>query len=149
VKATWTPPRGDKDYQSQMGKMSFILNPDVKKGLQMVADYKSLYRDRIVIIALSGSFETSDIVEFENIISYFQEKKRNRFILELKELENISSEALFMLIRLAKKMKQRKGGIAILNPRNRIEDQFKISNAIKEIKIVKNFSNAIKEVKYG
>jgi len=149
VKATWTPPRGDKDYKSYMGKMSFILNPDVKKGLQMVADYKSLYRDRIVIIALSGSFETSDVVEFENIISYFQEKKRKKIILELKDLENISSEAMYMLIRLSKKLKQQRGGIAILNPQNRIEDEFKISNAIKEIKIFKNFSDAIKEVKYG
>lgn len=149
VKATWTPPRGDKDYKSFMGKMSFILNPDIKKGLQMVADYKSLYRDRIVIIALSGSFETSDIVEFENIITYFHGKKRKRIILELKDLENISSEAMFMLIRLAKKLKQHRGGIAILNPRDRIEDEFKISNAVKEIKIFKNFSDAIKEVKYG
>lgn len=149
VKATWTPPRGDKDYKSYIGKMSFILNPDVKKGLQMVADYKSLYRDRIVIIALSGSFETSDVVEFENIISYFLEKKRKKIILELKDLENISSEAMFMLIRLAKKLKQQRGGIAILNPQNRIEDEFKISNAIKEIKIFRNFSDAIKEVKYG
>jgi anti-anti-sigma factor len=149
VRAAWTPPRGDKEYQSQLGKMSVFLNPESEKGLGMVADYKSLYRDHIVIIALSGSFEASDIVEFENLVKYFGQKKRKKIILELKELENISSDALSMLIQLSRKLKREKGGITVLNPQNKIEDEFKISNAVKEIKICKNYSNAIKEVKYG
>ncbi|MCK4943112.1 MAG: STAS domain-containing protein, partial [Candidatus Aminicenantes bacterium] len=149
VRAAWTPPRGDKEYQSQLGKMSVFLNPESEKGLGMVADYKSLYRDHIVIIALSGSFEASDIVEFENLVNYFGQKKRKKIILELKELENISSDALSMLIQLSRKLKREKGGITVLNPQNKIEDEFKISNAVKEIKICKDYSNAIKEVKYG
>ncbi len=149
VRAAWTPPRGDKEYQSQLGKMSVFLNPESEKGLGMVADYKSLYRDHIVIIALSGSFEASDIVEFENLVNYFGQKKRKKIILELNELENISSDALSMLIQLSRKLKREKGGITVLNPQNKIEDEFKISNAVKEIKICKDYSNAIKEVKYG
>ena len=129
--------------------MSVFLNPESEKGLGMVADYKSLYRDHIVIIALSGSFEASDIVEFENLVNYFGQKKRKKIILELNELENISSDALSMLIQLSRKLKREKGGITVLNPQNKIEDEFKISNAVKEIKICKDYSNAIKEVKYG
>jgi anti-anti-sigma factor len=149
VRAAWTPPRGDREYKSQLGKMSVLLNPESEKGLEMVADYKSLYRDQIVIIALSGSFESSDIVEFQNLVDYFRKKKRKRIILELKELENISSDALSMMIQLCNKLKREKGGLVVLNPQRKIEDEFKISNVIKEIKICKNYSNAIKEVKYG
>ncbi|MCK4836769.1 MAG: glycosyltransferase, partial [Candidatus Aminicenantes bacterium] len=149
VRATWTPPRGDKDYKSQIGKMSMILNPDTRKGLNLVADYKSLYRDGIIILVLSGSFEASDLVEFEKVIHYFRQKKRKKFILDLKELDNISSEALSMMIGMAKKLKKEKGKVCILNARDKIRDEFMISNAVKEIKIFKNYSDAINEVKYG
>jgi len=67
----------------------------------------------------------------------------------MKKLENISPEALSTLAQLPKKLKKRKGGIVILNPTGKIEDELKISNVIRKIKIFKNYSDAIKELKYG
>lgn len=149
VKAAWTPPRGERDYQSQIGKVSVFLDHAHEKGLEMVADYKSLYRDAIVILSLSGSFETDDIPEFQRIINYLHTKKRVKIILEFQGLENISSDSLSMLVQIALKLKRERGAMVVINPRGKIEDEFKISNAVKAIKIFKNFSDAINEVKYG
>jgi anti-anti-sigma factor len=149
VRAAWTPPRGDKGYQSQIGKMSLFLGHSREKGLEMVADYKSLYHDAIVILSLSGSFETSDIPEFERLVRYLHSKNRKKIILEFQSLEEISSDALAMLVQLSMKLKKEQGALVVIHARERIEDEFKISNAIKAIKVFKNYSDAIKEVKYG
>lgn len=149
VRASWTPPRGDGDYKSQIGKMSMVINPDNRKGLNLVADYQSLYREKIIILVLSGSFESSDIKEFERVLNYFRKKKRVRFILDLKALENLSSEALSLLINLAGKLKKERGKMCIMNAMDKIKDELIISNAVKEIKMFRNYSDAINEVKYG
>ena len=151
VRAAWTPPRGDKDFKSRLGTLlpGTGTGPELQKGLIMTADYKSLYQEGIVIISMSNSFEIDDIEDFKKIISYFGKKKRTKFIFEMKKLENISPEALSTLAQLPKKLKKRKGGIVILNPTGKIEDELKISNVIRKIKIFKNYSDAIKELKYG
>ena len=67
----------------------------------------------------------------------------------MKELENLSTEALCWLVRLAKRLRKAGGRITVIDPQSKIEDEFRISNVVKEIKIFKNYSDAIKEVKYG
>lgn len=148
VKATWTPPRGEDNLKSQYGCLPIELNLDTRSDMRISVDYKSLYDDRIVIISLSGRFEMNDIKKFADVISYLKRKKRKRFILEMKSLTDISSAALSNLVELNKSLKKQSGSIVILNPYSKISDQLKISNAIKEIKIYKNYSDAIKELKY-
>jgi anti-anti-sigma factor len=76
-------------------------------------------------------------------------KNRKKIILEFQSLEEISSDALAMLVQLSMKLKKEQGALVVIHARERIEDEFKISNAIKAIKVFKNYSDAIKEVKYG
>ncbi len=149
IKASWNPPRGDKEFKSRLGNIPGSNGAGLQKGLIISADYKSLYRMGIVIISLANAFETNDIEDFTGVLSYFGAKKKTKFIFEMKGLRNISPEALSFLVQVSKKLKKRKGGIVILNPTDKIEDEFKISNVVKEIKIFKNFSDAIKELKYG
>lgn len=148
VKATWTPPRGEDNLKSQYGCMPMEMNLDTRSDMRLSVDYKSLYDDRIVIISFSGRFEVNDLKKFADVISYLKRKKRKQFILEMKSLTDISSEALSYLVQLNKSLKKESGSLVILNPHNKIADQLKISNAIKEIKIYKNYSDAIKELKY-
>ncbi|MCK5058145.1 MAG: glycosyltransferase [Candidatus Aminicenantes bacterium] len=150
VKAAWTPPRNVKDFQSVMaGSSDPLLTPGAKKGMQYASDYKSYYKERIIILALAGSFTVADIEDFEKIIDYYRSKKRKKFIIEMKKLRNMSSEALAAILKHAKELKRKKGGIVVINPNDKIEDELKISNAVKEIKIFKSYSDARKELLYG
>lgn len=150
VRAAWTPPRNVADFRSVMVDSSDpLVTPGSKKGLRFVSDHKSLSKERIIILALLGSFTVPDIEDFEKVIKYYKKKKRKKIILELKNLQNMSSEALSVIIKYARELRRRKGGIVVINPNDKIEDELKISNAVKEIKIFKNFSDARKELLYG
>jgi anti-anti-sigma factor len=150
VKAAWTPPRNVKDFKSVMaGSSDALVTPGAKKGLQYASDYKSYSKERIIILALAGSFTLPDIADFEKVMAYYRSKKRKKFIIELKKLQNMSSEALSVMIKHAKELKRKKGGIVVINPNDKIEDELKISNAVKEIKIFKSYSDARKELLYG
>lgn len=151
VRAAWTPPRNVADFKSVLvDDSNALVTPGSKKGLRFAADHKSLYEKKIVILALLGSFTVPDIEDFEKVVDYyFRKKKRKKIILEMKLLENLSSEALSVIIRYAKELKRKRGGMVVINPNDKIEDELRISNAVKVIKIFKNFSDAIKELQYG
>ena len=87
-----------------------------------------------LILALAGSFTVPDIEDFEKVLDYYKSKKRKKFIIELKNLKNMSSEALSVMLKHSKDLKRKKGGIVVINPNDKIEDELKISNAVKEIK---------------
>ena len=121
-----------------------------QKSMKFSVDYKSLYQEKIVIFSLKGSFLKPDIEDFENTINYFKKKARIKVILALKGLDNISSESLSSILNMNRHLRTiRGGGIVILNPKDKIVDELKISNAIKEVKVVNNFSDAIKELQYA
>jgi cellulose synthase/poly-beta-1,6-N-acetylglucosamine synthase-like glycosyltransferase/anti-anti-sigma regulatory factor len=147
-KSSWSPPRGEDNLKSQWLPMSIDLNLDKKGGLGLSVDYKSLNPARIIVMALEGSFEMNDINRFDKVILNFKRKNRKRFILEMESLKGISSEALSYLVQLTHSLKKEKGNAVIFNPNSKIEAELKISNAVKEIKIFKNYSDAIKELKY-
>ncbi|MCI0471250.1 MAG: STAS domain-containing protein, partial [Candidatus Aminicenantes bacterium] len=97
-----------------------------------------------------GSFTIPDIEGFKKVLDYYySKKKRKKFIIELAKLDNMSSEALAAIIEYAKKMRSKDGGLVIINPNTKIEDELKISNAVKVVKIFKNFTDARKELLYG
>ncbi len=151
VKAAWTPPRNVEDFRSVLiEKKDVLATPASKKGLRIAADHRSLYHERIIILALLGSFTIPDIEGFKKVLDYYySKKKRKKFIIELAKLDNMSSEALAAIIEYAKKMRSKDGGLVIINPNTKIEDELKISNAVKVVKIFKNFTDARKELLYG
>jgi biofilm PGA synthesis N-glycosyltransferase PgaC len=149
IRAAWNPPRGDRDFKSRLGEITGTPNTDEQKRLLMTTDYKSLYRDAIVIVSLADAFESDDVRDFNSLVDYFGKKKRTRFIFEMRKLKNISPQALANLVQVSGQLKKRGGGLVVLNPSRRLEDQFKISNVIKDVRIAKNYSDAIKELKYG
>jgi len=150
VKAAWTPPRNVKDFKSVMvGSSGGFDTSGTKKGLHFLSDHKSLYKDRIVILALQGSFTLPDIEDFEKVVNYYKKKKRKKIILEMKNLENMSSEALSVILKHARTLRRRSGGIVVINPNDKIKDELRISNASKEVKIFKSYSDARKELLYG
>jgi anti-anti-sigma factor len=67
----------------------------------------------------------------------------------MKQLQNMSSEALSAILKHARELRRRNGGIVVINPNDKIADELRISNAVKEIKIFKSYSNARKELLYG
>lgn len=150
VKAAWTPPRNVKDFKSVLVSSSNALETSgTKKGLRFVSDHKSLYKERIVILALLGSFTIPDIEDFEKVINYYKKKKRKKIILEMKNLQNMSSEALSVILKHARTLRRRNGGIVVINPNDKIGDELRISNAVKEVKVFKSYSDARKELLYG
>ncbi len=156
VRAAWRPPRNEEDFRSRLAasdtNMSGISTgggPGLEKGLRFTADYKSLYKDRIIVLTLAGFFRVADIGDFERALNFLREKKRKKIILDMKDLKDLSSEALSVILQYAGIFDREKGGLVIFKPNRKIEDVLKISNAIKEVDIFKNFSDAIKKLKYG
>jgi anti-anti-sigma factor len=140
-----------EDFRSVLiEKKDVLAAPVSRKGLRIAADHRSLYHERIIILALLGSFTIPDIEGFKKVLDYYNnKKKRKKFIIELAKLDNMSSEALAVIIEYAKKMRRKGGGMVIINPNTKIEDELKISNAVKVVKIFKNFTDARKELLYG
>jgi anti-anti-sigma factor len=149
VKAAWKPPRGQSTRENPKDRESSgRINP-WDRGLKVSTNHTSLYRERIVIIALEGHFKPADIADFRMLVEYYRKKKRQRFILEMKDLAELSTEALAFVLKLARELNGRNGRLVILKPSQKISDELRISNAKKEIKVFHHYADAIQELCFG
>jgi cellulose synthase/poly-beta-1,6-N-acetylglucosamine synthase-like glycosyltransferase len=148
VKAAWKPPRGQDTREAPRDREPAGRINVWDRGLKIGTNHTSLYRERIVIFSLAGHFKPADIDDFRILVDYCRKKNRQHFILEMKDLAELSTEALAFVLKLARVLKGCKGGLVILQPNQRIGDELRISNAKKEIPVFHHYADAIQELQF-
>jgi len=148
VRSAWVPPRGNKDYRSMIGGDPASGELSRARNLRVIPDYRSFSGERIIILYLEGAFDPGDAGRFEELIQYFQTKNRHRFILDLTGLKDLSSEALSILLTTGTRLRNRGGGVVLVNTPRKIHRILKISNAVKEIKCCPDYLSATRKIKY-
>ncbi len=149
VKAAWRPLRGENAREISRVNENFKQINNWDRGLEIGTNHTSLYSERIIILSLEGQFKPADIDRFRMLVDYYRKKKRQRFIIEMKDLVELSSEALAFILKLSRELKGCNGGLVILQPNQKINDELRISNAKKEIHVVQHYAKAIQELKFG
>jgi cellulose synthase/poly-beta-1,6-N-acetylglucosamine synthase-like glycosyltransferase/anti-anti-sigma regulatory factor len=148
IKAAWRPPRGQNAKEIPRERIAAERINHWDQGLEIGTNHTSLYRERIIIISLVGQFKPADIDRFRTLIAYYRKKNRQRFILEMKELNELSTAALEFIFELNRELKSDNGGLVILQPDQKIRDELRISNAKKEIQVVLHYADAIQELQF-
>jgi len=148
IKAAWRPPRGQNAKEAPREREAVERINTWDCGLEIGTNHTSLYRERIIILSLVGQFKPADIDRFRMLVEYYRKKNRQRFILEMKELEELSTAALAFILKLSRELKGGNGGLVILQPHQKIRDELRISNAKKEIQVVQHYADAIQGLQF-
>ena len=67
----------------------------------------------------------------------------------MKDLAELSTEALAFVLKLVRALKACKGGLVILKPSQKISDELRISNVKKEIPVFHHYADAIQALQFG
>ncbi len=102
-------------------------------------------QDGITIIDISGRLDASNSKEAENII-LAAEGEESKVILNLENLEYISSAGLRVLLLSAKKARSGHGKICIVSLTENVKDVFEISGFSAIFEIADNLEEGIKMV---
>ena len=99
-----------------------------------------------MVILLKGRMDAVTAPEFEKSLSDFISKGEKTFLLNLNELEYISSAGLRSILATSKKLKDKQGKILFTGVRGPVEEVFKISGFQSIFKIFDFEENALKEI---
>jgi len=99
-----------------------------------------------MVILLKGRMDAVTAPEFEKSLSDFISKGEKTFLLNLNELEYISSAGLRSILATSKKLKDKQGKIVFTGLRGPVEEVFKISGFHSIFKIFDSEENALKEI---
>ncbi len=99
-----------------------------------------------MIISVKGRLDAVTSPEFENQLSEMISKGDALFVLNLSELEYISSAGLRSILATAKKLKQKEGRILFAGLKGPVDEVFKISGFHSIFKIYDSEEAALKEI---
>ncbi len=100
----------------------------------------------VMIISVKGRLDAVTSPEFENQLSEMISKGDALFVLNLSELEYISSAGLRSILATAKKLKQKEGRILFAGLKGPVDEVFKISGFHSIFKIYDSEEAALKEI---
>ncbi len=100
----------------------------------------------VTIISVKGRLDAVTSPEFENQLSEMILKGESLFVLNLSELEYISSAGLRSILATAKKLKQKEGKLLFVGLKGPVDEVFKISGFHSIFKIYDSEESALKEI---
>lgn len=98
---------------------------------------KSNINNKTLMILLEGRLDTVTSPQFEEEINKYSLDEINNILLDLKELEYISSAGLRVLLKLYKKMLAQGGEVRLINVNNVIMDIFDMTGMSNFLNIEK------------
>jgi anti-anti-sigma factor len=82
--------------------------------------------DQGTVLSIAGRMDAVTAPEIENKLSALVDGGEKRLVIDLKELEYISSAGLRCLLALAKKLKEKHGELAFANLQGHVTEVFKV-----------------------
>jgi anti-sigma B factor antagonist/stage II sporulation protein AA (anti-sigma F factor antagonist) len=99
-----------------------------------------------MVISVRGRLDTLTSPDFENQLSGMISEGESLFLLNLSEVEYISSAGLRSILSIAKKLKNHDGKICLAGLKGPAEEVFKISGFLSLFKSYASEEAALKEV---
>ena len=99
-----------------------------------------------VVVSVKGRMDAVTAPEFEKNVIDLISKGEKAFVVNLGELDYMSSAGLRSILALAKKLKEREGKIIFAGLRGPVEEVFKISGFSSMFKIFDSEETALREI---
>ena len=94
--------------------------------------------DSIVQLMITGSLDTDTALQFDNFVATEIVADAKLVVLNMKDLEYVSSAGIRSVFKLAKKVKSNGGKVAAANRQPQIAKVFEIVKALPDMQIFKN-----------
>ena len=99
-----------------------------------------------VVVSVKGRMDAVTAPEFDKNMIDLISKGEKTFVVNLGELDYISSAGLRSILALAKKLKEQAGKILLAGVRGSVEEVFKISGFSSMFKIFDSEESALREI---
>ena len=100
----------------------------------------------VVIVAIKGRLDAESSPDLGKEIEKVMAEGEDRLILDVHELNYISSAGLRIILATSKKLKERKGKIFLTGLHGPVEEVFKISGFISIFRVFATAEAALKEI---
>ncbi len=97
----------------------------------------------ISIVSLSGRMDASTTNDFENACNVLLQADKIKLLIDMNELEYISSAGLRGILTIVKRIKQKQGQIAFCALQNMVSEVFKVSGFTSMLSIYNNKDEAL------
>jgi anti-sigma B factor antagonist len=101
-------------------------------------------RDNVMVLAIKGRLDSGTSADFEAQLLGLVRSGENRLILDLRELDYISSSGLRVLLKAAKELKQTKGRISLCRAKDYVREVFEMSGFISFLPIFGTVDEGLK-----
>lgn len=99
-----------------------------------------------LVVYVKGRMDAVFSAEFENKMAALVDSGENTFIIDLGELEYISSAGIRSILVLTKKLEARAGKLALCSLKDLVEEVFKISGFISIIPVYESVESALTQI---
>ena len=94
--------------------------------------------DSIVQVMLTGSLDTTTAADFDSFVNIEVTEMTKMVVLNMKDLDYISSAGIRSVFKLVKRVKAGGGRVAVANRQPQITKVFEIIKALPDLQIFKN-----------
>lgn len=94
--------------------------------------------ESIIQIIIAGSLDTETALQFDEFIAEHVKETAKLVVLNMKDLDYVSSAGIRSVFKLAKRMKTRGGKVAAANRQPQIEKVFDIVKALPDMQIFRD-----------
>ncbi len=101
----------------------------------------------VTIIDLKGLVDSSSTSELEKEIELVIAEGQHNIVLNLREVDSITSIGLVFLLKESDKLQREGGGLKLANPKNDIKQVFKINRLEKDVQIYDTEKVAVESFK--
>ena len=101
-------------------------------------------RDGAEVVALKGRLDSGASEDFETKLLNIVESGEARLVLDLKELEYISSSGLRVLLKTAKQVKQKQGRMVLCRAKDYIREVLEMSGFVSFLPLYGSLDEALK-----
>ncbi|MCG6861879.1 MAG: STAS domain-containing protein [Chromatiaceae bacterium] len=103
-------------------------------------------KEGVLILGPEGRLDTNTSEPFEQRMMAVIDAGNNRLVVDLTELDYISSAGLRVLLMSAKRLKNEQGRLALCGLKSHIREVFEISGFLKILTVVENTDAAVAAV---
>ena len=101
-------------------------------------------RDGVEVVALKGRLDSGTSGDFEAKLSDMVASGAMRMVLDLRELDYISSAGLRVFLKAAKELKQKKGHISLCSAKDYIREVLEMSGFVSFLPLYGTLDEALK-----
>lgn len=117
---------------------------DLSKARGSVMEIDTKKEKEVVVVSVKGRMDAVTSLEFDQRMSALISAGENMFLINLSQLEFISSSGLRSVLKLAKQLKAKNGKVLFAALRDPVHDVFKISGFSTIFKIYETEEEALR-----